>query len=779
MRIDFTVDPSQTSNLTRRMLSKLSLHAMRPLTPGSIANFVRMTYSYQTDSYNRAVSIDQGVNDLITVDNGLPEASGASVTKQPDSWELQNMRSEISLAVQNLLQHLNEHIEHYHKVIWWYMDRDRIYMLLDGFYVPGTPNISIASLVEREPIAIVGNALVFRVSAGSFLGWGKYDTPEKLYDYYRGNQPLRDPLYISLPTDGLYAQTIMDECLALEEHRGDIDWVLDDPDPELGTLDPSLLASRRAEPAATTPSPMPSTLINLQNAPNAPDPSGLAGVLAAVTNANAFRDMAGLAGTQAGAQAAMTAAAGLATNFGNQAAALELAKLAKADQAAKTANQKVASIKNAKDKGLVTDAQASTQAENALAAMNPDAPKAEAPHENAAINSAIDTAKTVPGSTIEANTAEGAVKVTMGTGLQLASLNLPLQEHCAFWDPNAVPVDETTLRNAVRDAAVAERALWFDAAGNVIREDVNSQYGHLVRYWLGRFGDIPPLALAALQAKAVDGTVNYGPLQANTSPAANVDAAAGTVRNALTAAVAPPVSAAVSGIVREAVEKARLSGVVLPATDRTAWSGVFISWAVRKAAIQLGLETEIGGVQKGKDVLLQGHDGHRIYVAEALKRRDKGVKGTYHAFRTTEHAVQVGDIVAQDRQAGAIGDVVAFTDIPGLVAAGRRMHCDIVVEVPPGGGHVVTIGGNLGDSSRRRRYPVDADGKLIVDRHQAFVQETDAGVLDPIAAANPATDLRADGTDFSTGRIFALLSLVPFCVTIPGQPVKDDGTVMV
>lgn len=48
--------------------------------------------------------------------------------------------------------------------------------------------------------------------------------------------PRRIPLYISLPTDGLYAQTIMDECLALEEHQGSVDWVLNDPDPELGTI---------------------------------------------------------------------------------------------------------------------------------------------------------------------------------------------------------------------------------------------------------------------------------------------------------------------------------------------------------------------------------------------------------------------------------------------------------------------------------------------------------------------------------------------------------------
>jgi hypothetical protein len=107
------------------------------------------------------------------------------------------------------------------------------------------------------------------------------------------------------------------------------------------------------------------------------------------------------------------------------------------------------------------------------------------------------------------------------------------------------------------------------------------------------------------------------------------------------------------------------------------------------------------------------------------------------------------------------------------------MHCDIVIEVPPGGGHVITIGGNLLDSSRKRRYPVDADGKLIVDRHQFYAQESDTGVLDPVPAANPASDLQADRLDHSTGRIFALLSLVPFCVTIPGQPATDDGAFMV
>ncbi len=183
----------------------------------------------------------------------------------------------------------------------------------------------------------------------------------------------------------------------------------------MGTIDPSLLQSRRADQiAATTPTAFPSTIINLQNAPEAPAPSGLAGVLGAVTNPNAFRDMAGLAATQANALGALNTAAGLATNFGNQAAGLELAKLAKAEQATRTADQKIASIKGAVDKGLTTPADAAQAAKDALAAMNPDSPRAQAPHENTAINAAIDTAKSIPGSTIEASTGEGGVRVKIG-----------------------------------------------------------------------------------------------------------------------------------------------------------------------------------------------------------------------------------------------------------------------------------------------------------------------------------------------------------------------------
>src|SRR6185503_13510945 len=304
---------------------------------------------------------------------------------------------------------------YYTKAALWGMDRDRLLMMLDGFYVPNSNNVSIATVVDREPVGIVGNCLVYRVGAASFIGIGNIKEPKDLYNLYVEKQPVRDPVLVSLPTDGLYAQTIMDECPALEEHFGSLDWALNDKDPELGFIDPSLLGSRRADQTtATTPTPFPSTIINLQNAPDAPAPSGFEGVLNAVTNPNAFRDMAGLAATQANALAALNTAAGLANNFGNQAAALELAKMAKSQEATRTADQKLATIQRSKEKGLSNEQEAAAQAKEVLSAMNPDTPKGVAPHENAAINSAIETAKTVTGSIIEAATGEGAVRVTLG-----------------------------------------------------------------------------------------------------------------------------------------------------------------------------------------------------------------------------------------------------------------------------------------------------------------------------------------------------------------------------
>ena len=78
-------------------------------------------------------------------------------------------------------------------------------------------------------------------------------------------------------------------------------------------------------------------------------------------------------------------------------------------------------------------------------------------------------------------------------------------------------------------------------------------------------------------------------------------------------------------------------------------------------------------------------------------------RGTYHAFTPAERAPQLGDIIVQDRRDGITAAQVSKLE---TLAAGVITHGDIVVEVQPR--FVVAIGGNVGDSARKRRYPLGA-----------------------------------------------------------------------
>jgi hypothetical protein len=443
VRVDFTV--AAPLGVTRQTLTSLEVKATRPLPPGSVANLTRVNYTYQTDHFERSVAMAQTTDDLVVVETGAVDTLGATTSAQPDLWERKDLRADMTRSVQELVQHLNEHLEHYHKAIWWHMDRDRLFMLIDGFYVPRTDGVSIASVVERDPIAILGNAIVFRVSAGSFLGLDDLTTPAALHNYYAGQQVPRDPMHVSLPTDGLYAQVVMDECLALEEHHGNTDWVLGEPDPELPTLAAELLASRRAEPVPATPTPLPQTIINLQNAPEAPPPSGLAGVLSAVTNAGAFRDMAGLAGTQANAAAALHTASQLATSFGAQAAALKLAELAAQAEATRTADQKIASVDKAKQKKLVNDEEAADHTNKILDQLH--APAFMPPADGRAL---MDTLRENSGrlQSLEASNAQGNLKLGLTPAAFPTTMAALIASSRGYGTPDSIPNHVFVVKDA-------------------------------------------------------------------------------------------------------------------------------------------------------------------------------------------------------------------------------------------------------------------------------------------------------------------------------------------
>jgi hypothetical protein len=50
--------------------------------------------------------------------------------------------------------------------------------------------VSIALIVDRKPLAIIGNSLVYRVGAGSYIGYDKIDSPAALYNFYSEKEPV-------------------------------------------------------------------------------------------------------------------------------------------------------------------------------------------------------------------------------------------------------------------------------------------------------------------------------------------------------------------------------------------------------------------------------------------------------------------------------------------------------------------------------------------------------------------------------------------------------------
>lgn len=333
-RVAFFVSAStlENLNLSRDQISNLKLTSEYVLPIYSVADVTLARIRFSTEHYRRSASTGPIHNDLVVIPQTIIEDDqGRLLTRYavneavdlefpPSAWEEQNLREQIDDDIQRLAAHLDDHRHFYHKAIWWRMDRDQLYTLLDGYVISEQNSRSIASVVERRPIAILGNSLVFRVARAASISNDPDQDLDKVLARYEDQNRKSEPMRISLPTGGLYAQALMDECEACEQHYGNTDWVLERDELIPQELDSGLLGSRRSAPENLTPSQLPDSLINIQNAPAAPSPTGLQGALDAVGKADSFRDMAGLAGTQANARAAMKEAAGLASTFGNLAA---------------------------------------------------------------------------------------------------------------------------------------------------------------------------------------------------------------------------------------------------------------------------------------------------------------------------------------------------------------------------------------------------------------------------------------------------------------------------
>jgi spore germination cell wall hydrolase CwlJ-like protein len=108
-------------------------------------------------------------------------------------------------------------------------------------------------------------------------------------------------------------------------------------------------------------------------------------------------------------------------------------------------------------------------------------------------------------------------------------------------------------------------------------------------------------------------------------------------------------------------------------------------------------------------------EAHWQYVKDLLAGRPNPL---YEVLPPDSHAPQPGDIVHFGRNSA---DRFELKDAKAAFNAGDgyESHCDIVVEVRPGKGDIVTIGGNVSDSVKETKRKIGADGKLLPRKDKA------------------------------------------------------------
>ncbi|MFA7346868.1 MAG: papain-like cysteine protease family protein [Desulfurivibrionaceae bacterium] len=311
---------------------------------------------YSTPHYNGTLYSGFVNDDLL---------DGTSLFIPENSDEKRNPRKEDAYLVDKLLEHLNSNLEHYNKVLWYNLDPDRRYMLLDGFNIQIFNDFnlpagyrSLASVVKNELITITGNALVFPVAAGyrvsqSYIIARSEEGNETvtLFDHYQPLTPV-EPYRISVPTRGVFAEAVLGVCNSCEEIESDRlqDWNrfpnTDEPTQILPLTPPSPTITDWKAAFKDLVSP----LISIQNAPAAPAPgAGLTGLSELLGKSGVFKDITGLDANQQNV---------IKTYLSNQENAKAFAEMAKgmAMQSHNTENSDkiMSSLNDAKKSGAIS-----------------------------------------------------------------------------------------------------------------------------------------------------------------------------------------------------------------------------------------------------------------------------------------------------------------------------------------------------------------------------------------------------------------------------------------
>jgi hypothetical protein len=373
--------------LTRRDIAGVEIRTGYQLPGFSRVIVERAAITYRTERFSHTLyRNDRVLDDVIAGDPAFLSTSALTRAEERNQLRADRQRR------RELLRHLNDNLEYYHRAIWWQMDAARRFMLLDGFEAPHSGGRSVASVVENRLIGIVGNALVMPVAPGFQLDPALRQVLKRNEDPLVALKTLYDtapglPRRHSVPTKGVFAEAMNGKCNSCEVIEEDRFWrwkefPLPDSPPPIAELSTD---SRFAAGGNLTPSPFPDALVKFQSVPSAPNPSGMAAALN-LLGKDVFKDLTGLTANQKNAMAALTTAMGTSEAFAGEAF-----KLALAQDAARNVDRTIGHIEEAKKAGLLTDEEASKATRDALLrTLGEDATQAKDVTELPSVKEALD-----------------------------------------------------------------------------------------------------------------------------------------------------------------------------------------------------------------------------------------------------------------------------------------------------------------------------------------------------------------------------------------------------
>lgn len=310
MAITFSGQPSSPNRAAiQRINISFTNATIKSIRENTIFNLRSLRMSYSTNHY-RGLLYSGNLNaDLLNIDLANPTGPVVSRDTPESSDEKRNPRKEDIFIANRLIDHLNFNLEYYNRVLWYSLDPDRRWLLLDGFKIqifdekgqPEQPDSyrSLASVIKNNLIAVTGNSLVFPVAPGFRVNRSLIvadDTQNvSLLDQYQPLLPA-PPYRLSVPTRGVYMEAVMGTCDSCEKVKPDSaqDWTkftTDEPTP-IAQVQPPVPAVTDYKAAFQQ---LANPLVAIQNAPAAPDPgTGLAASTDLLAKSGLFKDITGL-----------------------------------------------------------------------------------------------------------------------------------------------------------------------------------------------------------------------------------------------------------------------------------------------------------------------------------------------------------------------------------------------------------------------------------------------------------------------------------------------------